>query len=262
MPISPRNCRREFSRRNRFRSAICSPARSCPGFALVALYILYLVAMAIFFPKSSPAMPADPSAPRGIAMARKLIEVLVAPLLLILAVLGSILGGIATPTEAASIGAVGAILLAARKAKLSRDHRPDADQDRADHDHDLRHPDRRDLVQSRLPRARRRRSRSPLARQSAGRGGRRGVRGDDRDVPARLRDGRVRDHFRGGADRRAGPARHAGRRSGLARRHDGGQPADLLHAPAARPDLVLSARRGAAGGHDRGIFMSASFPLC
>ena len=90
-----------------------------PGFALVALYILYLIAMAIFLPKSSPAMPVDPSAPRGFAMARKLIEVLVAPLLLILAVLGSILGGIATPTEAASIGAVGAFLLAARRAKLA-----------------------------------------------------------------------------------------------------------------------------------------------
>jgi tripartite ATP-independent transporter DctM subunit len=90
-----------------------------PGFALVALYILYLIAMAIFFPKSSPAMPVDPSAPRGFAMMRKLIEVLVAPLLLILAVLGSILGGIATPTEAASIGAVGAMLLAARRATLS-----------------------------------------------------------------------------------------------------------------------------------------------
>lgn len=90
-----------------------------PGFALVALYILYLIGMAIFVPKSSPAMPRDPSAPRGLAMARKLIEVLVAPLFLILAVLGSILGGIATPTEAASIGAVGAILLAARKARLS-----------------------------------------------------------------------------------------------------------------------------------------------
>jgi TRAP-type mannitol/chloroaromatic compound transport system, large permease component len=44
--------------------------------------------------------------------------VLVAPLLLILAVLGSILGGIATPTEAASVGAVGAILLAAVKGTL------------------------------------------------------------------------------------------------------------------------------------------------
>ncbi len=90
-----------------------------PGFALVLLYIFFLIAMAIFFPKSSPAMPPDPAAPVGFAMARKLAEVLVAPLLLILAVLGSILGGIATPTEAASIGAVGAILLAARKARLS-----------------------------------------------------------------------------------------------------------------------------------------------
>ena len=43
------------------------------------------------------------------AMARKLAEVLVAPVLLILAVLGSILGGVATPTEAASVGAVGAL---------------------------------------------------------------------------------------------------------------------------------------------------------
>ena len=65
---------------------------------------------------------ADPDAPRGFALARKLIEVLVAPLLLILAVLGSILGGIATPTEAASVGAVGAIAArGAQRAKLSRD---------------------------------------------------------------------------------------------------------------------------------------------
>jgi tripartite ATP-independent transporter DctM subunit len=50
--------------------------------------------------------------------------VLVAPLLLIVAVLGSILGGIATPTEAASIGAVGAIALAARKARFTTLLRP------------------------------------------------------------------------------------------------------------------------------------------
>ena len=89
-----------------------------PGFALVAMYILYLIFMAVFFPKTSPAIPPDPNAPRGFAMARRLIEVLIAPLALILAVLGSILGGIATPTEAASIGAVGAILLTARRARL------------------------------------------------------------------------------------------------------------------------------------------------
>jgi tripartite ATP-independent transporter DctM subunit len=87
-----------------------------PGFALVALYILYLIAVAIVFPASSPAIPPDPAAPRGFALMRRLAEVLVAPILLIVAVLGSILAGLATPTEAASVGAVGAILLAARKA--------------------------------------------------------------------------------------------------------------------------------------------------
>ncbi len=89
-----------------------------PGFALVALYLAYLIAVAIFWPKAAPAMPPDPHAPRGFALARKLTQVLVAPIALIVAVLGSILGGIATPTEAASIGAVGALLLAAGKAGL------------------------------------------------------------------------------------------------------------------------------------------------
>ncbi len=89
-----------------------------PGFSLVAMYILYLIGMAVFFPKTSPAIPPEPGAPKGFALARRLIAVLVAPLLLILAVLGSILAGIATPTEAASVGAVGAILLAAIKGTL------------------------------------------------------------------------------------------------------------------------------------------------
>ncbi len=89
-----------------------------PAFALVAMYILYLIAMAVFFPKTSPAIPPEPGAPKGLALAGRLVAVLVAPLLLILAVLGSILGGIATPTEAASVGAVGAILLAAVKGTL------------------------------------------------------------------------------------------------------------------------------------------------
>jgi tripartite ATP-independent transporter DctM subunit len=86
-----------------------------PAFALVALYIVYLAATAIVRPERAPALPPDPKAPRGFAMARRLGEVLVAPVALILAVLGSILGGLATPTEAAGVGAVGAILLAARR---------------------------------------------------------------------------------------------------------------------------------------------------
>jgi tripartite ATP-independent transporter DctM subunit len=89
-----------------------------PGFALVAMYLLYLVFMAVFFPHTSPAIPPEPGALKGFALLRRLLAVLVAPILLILAVLGSILGGIATPTEAASVGAVGAILLAALKRTL------------------------------------------------------------------------------------------------------------------------------------------------
>jgi tripartite ATP-independent transporter DctM subunit len=83
-----------------------------PGFALVGFYVLYLVAMAVLRPQSSPAVPPQPGAPAGLALARRLVEVLVAPVLLILIVLGSILGGLATPTESASLGAVGAIVLA------------------------------------------------------------------------------------------------------------------------------------------------------
>ena len=51
-----------------------------PGFALVALYILYLIFMAVFFPHTSPAIPPEPGAPKGFALARRLIAVLVAPL--------------------------------------------------------------------------------------------------------------------------------------------------------------------------------------
>jgi tripartite ATP-independent transporter DctM subunit len=88
-----------------------------PGLVLVALYMLYVIAVAAVSPQSAPAIPSDPDAPRGAALARRLAAALVAPLLLILAVLGSILGGIATPTEAASVGAVGAVLLAALRGE-------------------------------------------------------------------------------------------------------------------------------------------------
>jgi tripartite ATP-independent transporter DctM subunit len=88
----------------------------CPALVLVLLYLLYVVAVAVVRPKKSPAIAADGGAPVGAAFGARLISALVAPFALILAVLGSILAGIATPTEAASVGAVGAILLAIRKA--------------------------------------------------------------------------------------------------------------------------------------------------
>jgi len=88
-----------------------------PGLLLVALYLAFLVAMAVWRPESLPAI-ADTSAPGGLA------DALLAPVVLIVAVLGSILYGIATPTEAASVGAVGAILLAARKTNVRPLMRP------------------------------------------------------------------------------------------------------------------------------------------
>src|SRR5882724_13250324 len=84
-----------------------------PGLTLVALYILFLVAVAVLRPAAMPPIPPDPAAPKGLALARQLAQALLAPVLLIAVVLGSILIGLATPTEAAAVGAVGAILLAA-----------------------------------------------------------------------------------------------------------------------------------------------------
>ncbi|MCC6778153.1 MAG: TRAP transporter large permease subunit [Hyphomicrobiales bacterium] len=91
-----------------------------PAFTLVGLYLFYLVAVALLRPRMSPPLPRDPAAPRGLPLAGRLLAVLVAPLILILAVLGSILGGIATATEAASVGAFGSILLALVKLGVRR----------------------------------------------------------------------------------------------------------------------------------------------
>src|SRR5436305_4349138 len=84
-----------------------------PGLTLVAFYILFLVAVAICGPAAMPPIPPDPAAPTGGALVQQLARVLLAPVLLIVVVLGSILIGLATPTEAAAVGAVGAVLLAA-----------------------------------------------------------------------------------------------------------------------------------------------------
>jgi TRAP-type mannitol/chloroaromatic compound transport system permease large subunit len=79
-----------------------------PGLMLVGVYVLYQVGTAIFRPAASPAIPIDElQADWG-----KIIAALAPPLVLIIAVLGSILSGLATPTEAAGVGAVGATLLA------------------------------------------------------------------------------------------------------------------------------------------------------
>jgi len=89
-----------------------------PGISLVLLYILYQVIIAIVKPESSPpVMTEDGQRPPS---SREILEALLPPIILVVAVLGSILAGIATPTEAAAVGAVGALFLAGRKADISR----------------------------------------------------------------------------------------------------------------------------------------------
>ena len=81
-----------------------------PGLCLVGLYALYVIWVAWRRPLAAPALPASERPP---VTARALLGALLPPLALIIAVLGSILGGIATPTEAAAVGAVGACVIAA-----------------------------------------------------------------------------------------------------------------------------------------------------
>lgn len=90
-----------------------------PGLVLVSLYILYIGVLAFLKPHMAPAIP---EAERALVSPRELLlrtfKVLVPPILLIVGVLGSILGGVATPTEAASVGCMGALILAGIKKQL------------------------------------------------------------------------------------------------------------------------------------------------
>ncbi|MZR31080.1 TRAP transporter large permease [Sneathiella litorea] len=84
-----------------------------PGLILVGLYISYQVIIAFLKPESSPAILEEDGTAADENLIPSLLRSLLPPVILIIAVLGSILLGIATPTEAASVGAIGAILLAA-----------------------------------------------------------------------------------------------------------------------------------------------------
>jgi tripartite ATP-independent transporter DctM subunit len=89
-----------------------------PGLMLTAMYLAYQSGVAVLTPAR---VPATYSRKSGFAPPwGELLRVLVAPLALIIAVLGSILGGLATPTEAAAVGAVGAMLLAARRVAVRK----------------------------------------------------------------------------------------------------------------------------------------------
>jgi tripartite ATP-independent transporter DctM subunit len=87
-----------------------------PGLLLVLLYVLWLMFTAIVKPES---MPAHVSSDEDNVSIGRVFNALAPPLILIFAVLGSILGGFATPTEAAGVGATGAMLIALQRRALS-----------------------------------------------------------------------------------------------------------------------------------------------
>ena len=91
-----------------------------PGVLLAGLYGLYAGGVAFFRPRSAPALPEEERRIPLTELARRVALVMLPPLLLIVIVLGSIFAGIATPTEAGALGALGALLLAIANRRLTR----------------------------------------------------------------------------------------------------------------------------------------------
>ena len=93
-----------------------------PGLVLVGMYILYQIVVAIFRPEASPAIPKDEvdKNATGLSFFWTMISTLFAPLALIVAVLGSILAGLASPTESAAMGGVGALMMAGYRVAPKR----------------------------------------------------------------------------------------------------------------------------------------------
>lgn len=87
-----------------------------PGLTLVAIYIVYVLARGAVRPQDMPPAPT----PEGRPGLSEVAGAVVPPVVLIVAVLGAILGGIATPTEAASVGAIGAILMAGARQGVDK----------------------------------------------------------------------------------------------------------------------------------------------
>lgn len=91
-----------------------------PGLMLAGLYAAYVGFIALRKPNQAPALPIKARATNRGELIGKVIKVLMPPLVLILVVLGSIFAGIATPTEAGALGAVGAMILAAVNRRMTK----------------------------------------------------------------------------------------------------------------------------------------------
>jgi len=93
-----------------------------PGLMLVTAYLLYIVLLGFMRPDTMPSVSQEEMLSfASKASMKTVIEAFLIPMLLVLAVLGSIFAGIASPTEAAAIGAFGALLLTLFQRKLSLD---------------------------------------------------------------------------------------------------------------------------------------------
>jgi len=90
-----------------------------PGLLLSAALAFYCWVVALLKPEMAPALPLSVRSMSGAALAKRVIQVMIPPLLLIVAVLGSIFFGISTATEAGAVGALGATLLAAANRRLT-----------------------------------------------------------------------------------------------------------------------------------------------
>ena len=91
-----------------------------PGVMLAGMYALYVIGVAYFKPGAAPALPPEARPESMSALGVQVIKVMIPPLVLILLVLGSIFAGVATPTEAGALGAVGAMGLAAANGRMTR----------------------------------------------------------------------------------------------------------------------------------------------
>lgn len=90
-----------------------------PGLIMAGLYLVYILALCVIRPAAGPRIPPSPYEPPLAARLRVTAHALVPPLFMIFAVLGSIMLGWAAPTEAAALGALGAILLTLFYGKFS-----------------------------------------------------------------------------------------------------------------------------------------------
>ncbi|HEY9835950.1 MAG TPA: TRAP transporter large permease subunit, partial [Vampirovibrionales bacterium] len=90
-----------------------------PGLMMAGAFALHVVIIAFLRPDLAPALPAEVRTITGTKLLIRIVTVMIPPTLLILLVLGSIFFGIATPTEAGAVGALGAVALAAANRQLS-----------------------------------------------------------------------------------------------------------------------------------------------